>query len=112
MNNLSLEFTDKNLKVINNAFEEVIGNKVLYGATKITVYGGRTRYYYFDENIEFTKGSSLTVLGDADGEIKTVHITVDFLYEIGKEPYVAKEIDSRTSSKGLGQIYNKYHYKY
>ena len=108
VHHLSLEFTDKPLKVINNAFEEVIGNNVLYGATKITVYGGRTRYYYFDENIEFTKGSSLTVLGDVDGEIKTVHITVDFLYEIGEEPYVAKEIDSRTSSKGLGQIYNSY----
>ena len=108
VHHLSLEFTDKPLKVINNAFEEVIGNNVLYGATKITVYGGRTRYYYFDENIEFTKGSSLTVLGDVDGEIETVHITVDFLYEIGEEPYVAKKIDSRTSSKGLGQIYNSY----
>ena len=108
VHHLSLEFTDKPLRVINNAFEEVIGNNILYGATKITIYGGRTRYYYFDENIEFTKGSSLTVLGDVDGEIKTVHITVDFLYEIGKEPYVAKEIDSRTSSKGLGQIYNSY----
>ena len=108
VHHLSLEFTDKPLKVINNAFEEVIGNNVLYGATKITIYGGRTRYYYFDENIEFTKGSSLTVLGDVDGEIETVHITVDFLYEIGEEPYVAKEIDSRTLSKGLGQIYNSY----
>ena len=32
----------------------------------------------------------------------------DFLYEIGEEPYVAKEIDSRTLSKGIGQIYNSY----
>lgn len=108
VHHLSLEFTDKPLKIINNAFEEVIGNNILYGATKITIYGGRTRYYYFDENIEFTKGSSLTVLGDIDGETETVHITVDFLYEIGEEPYVAKEIDSRALNKGIGQVYNSY----
>lgn len=115
VHHLSLEFTDNPLRVVNNAYEEVLGNNILYGATKITIYGGRTRYYYFDEAIEFTKGSTLTVLGglddikDDNGEIlNTVHITVDFLYEIGEEPYVAKEVDSRTSNKGIGQIYNSY----
>lgn len=115
VHHLSLEFCGKPLRVLNNAYEEVLGNNVLYGATKITIYGGRTRYYYFDENIEFTKGSTLTVLGglddivDENGNITNqIHITVDFLYEIGEEPYVAKEVESRTSAKGLGQIYSSY----
>lgn len=108
VHHLSLEFSDRPLRVYNNANEEVLGNNVLYGASKITVYGGRTRYYYFDENIEFTKGSSLIVLGEIGDTVDTVHITVDFLYEIGSEPYIPKQIDTKISYKGIGQIYNTY----
>lgn len=108
VHHLSLEFTDRPLRVYNNAQEEVLGNNILYGASKITVYGGRSRYYYFDENIKFTKGSSLVVLGENGDTVDTVHITVDFLYEIGTEPYVPKQIDTKISYKGIGQVYNTY----
>ena len=107
VHHLSVEFTDKPLRILNNSYQEVLGNNLLYGSTKITIYNNHSRFYYFDENIEFTKGSTLTVLGGLD-DTQKVHITVDFLYELGEEPYIEKEIETRTSYKNIGQIYNTY----
>lgn len=115
VHHLSLEFTDKPLKVLNNANEEILGNNFLYNGNKITVRADGTRYYLFDDDIVFTKGSNITVLGglediyDSNGNIiNTVHITVNFLYEESNEPYTEKEIETRTSSSGVGQLHNNY----
>ena len=58
------------LKIINNAFEEVIGNNILYGATKITIYGGRTRYYYFDENTSINRQQDIKSILDNIGDME------------------------------------------
>lgn len=116
IHHLSLEYCSKPLRVYNNANEIVLGNNVLYGGEKITIYGGRTRYYYFDENIIFNKSSSLICLGgldeiyDEDGEQITnkIHITVDFLYEEEKTKYEAKKINWQKSKKGIGQLYHHF----
>lgn len=129
VHHLSLEFTDRPLRVLNNANETVLGNNFLYNGNKITVRADGSRYYLFDDDIVFTQGSNITVLGglediyDDEGNIiNTIHITVDFLYEQSVEPYVEKEIEARTNSSGVGQLhgnykpednlYNEIYYKY
>lgn len=115
IHHLNLTFTDKPLRVYNNASEEVIGNNFSYNGSIITVANKISRMYTFDENIKFSRGSNITVLGgiediyDKNGRVvNTVHITVDFLYESIEEPFVDKEIETKTTTKGIGQIFETY----
>lgn len=129
MHHLSLEFCDDPLRVQNNAGEVVLGNNFEYNGTSFTVRADRSRTYVFDEDIQFTDGDVITVLGglddiyDEDGNVKnTIHIIANFLYEIDEEPYQEKQIETTISGKGVGQykenvapntnIYNELYYKY
>lgn len=115
VHHVSVEFAGMPLKVYNNANEEVMGNNFLYNGNKITLRADRNRKYLFDDNITFTKGSNITILGgiddiyDEDGNIvTTVHATVDFLYDLSSEPYVAKKTDTSVVSRGVAQVYGSY----
>ena len=129
VHHLSLEFTDPPLRVYTEPYKElVLGNNIQYNdSTIITVRAGYKRTYIFDENVSFvgkynpeTKqfvGNSVKVLGtnlDNDiynekGElINTVHVTVDFLYDVGEEPYVEKQIAKKVADKNIGQVFSTY----
>jgi hypothetical protein len=123
INGMTIEFTDPPLQVYTNAGELVVGNNIQYGNSTITVRAGFSRVYVFDENISFTgtyvdgvfSGDNVTVLGgvdniyDEDGNlINTIHITVDFLYQVGEEPYVEKQISKRITQKNIGQLFGAY----
>ncbi len=115
VHHVSIEFGGRPLKVYNSANEEVMGNNFLYNGNKITIRADRSRKYLFDDSITFTKGSNITVLGgiedayDESGNIlTTVHVTVDFLYDLSSEPYVAKKTDTSVVSRGVAQVYGNY----
>lgn len=123
VHHLSIEFTDTPLRVYNNAGELVLGNNIQYGENIITIKADYSRTYLFDENIVFTgkkvdevfSGDSVKILKgiediyDEDGNIiNTIHAEVNFIYEVGEEPYVGKQIAKRTLKKNVGQIFNTY----
>lgn len=129
IHHMTIEFTDKPLKVYNNNNELVLGNNFMLNANKITVYASNpNRTYVVDPNISFSKNGNVTILGGVediyeDGKnLTTVHATVDFLYEIASEPYIAKQVETKTSNKGISQvfktfkpgesIYSEIYYKY
>jgi hypothetical protein len=134
---LRLEFTDPPMRVYTNAGELVLGNNIQYGDNIITVRAGFSRTYVFDDSISLTgeyigdsfMGDSVTVLKgideiyDEDGNIKdTIHVSVDFTFTYGEEPYVEKKVSKRTTKKNVGQLferckpgtnlYNELYYKY
>lgn len=115
IHHLSIEFTDKPLKILNNNNELTLGNNLVINSNKITVYAnGSDRVYVVDPKITFAKGNNIIILGGVedsykDGkDITTVHATVNFLYEMSSEPFVAKQIKTRTSLKGIGQVFKSF----
>lgn len=123
VHHISIEFTDQPLQVYTNAGELVLGNNIQYGENIITVRAGYSRTYVFDENIIFTgnladgifSGDVIKILKgvndiyDREGNvINTIHANIDFVYEIGEEPYVEKQVSKRVTKKALGQIFGSY----
>ena len=115
IHHLRLKFTDRPLKVYNNAGELVIGNNFNYNGTTITVRYDRSREYIFDGSINFSNYDSIVILGgaeniyDENGNISNiVHVDVDFLYEMTQEPYTERAIKNMIAEKGIGQVYTTY----
>lgn len=115
IHHVTLEFTDKPLRVYNNATELVLGNNFYYNGNKITVNANHSRVYVFDENISLTQNDSIVIMGGVEdiydenqNMTNTVHVMVNFLYEISQEPYKERTIKNKITDKGLGQVYNTY----
>ena len=114
IHHLELTFTDKPIRVYNNANEEIIGYNIKYNGNKITINGEYNNSYIFDENIIFDKDSTIEVLGGIEDIYKdgildnTIHIIANFLYDIKQETYNDKVINRATTKKGVGQVYNTF----
>lgn len=108
--NLSIEFTDAPLRVKTSEGDIVSGNGISYKDSIIIVRGTRNRYYTFDENIIFDKGSSLSFLQGAEDvdKVDTIHAEINFIYDMYEEPYVKKQILAKITRRNLGQIYGSY----
>lgn len=107
IHHIKITFDDIPLRIYNSANEIVMGNNFILNGQNFTVYDP-IRMYEFDERLVYTPSDSLILTGDAQGLVKTVHATVDFLYEFKSDIYVAKEISSRTVQRGIGQLYGEY----
>ena len=103
---LKITFDDKPLRVISSGGEAVTGNNFVYNGKIITVYDP-VRMYEFDERITFVPSNVLTLLGDAEGKVSSVHITVDFIYDLEVDVYVAKQIQLRQTKQGIAQIFEE-----
>ena len=115
IHHLRINFTDKPLKVYNNVNELVIGNNFTYNNAKITVRGDLSRTYVFDEDILLTEVDKVCILGAAEnvydefGNVNnTVHVDVDFLYDMAQDSYIGRAVRNRIAEKGIGQVYASY----
>jgi hypothetical protein len=110
--NITVTIEDKPYKINNSA----AGNYYTLGANmyvvgkdnatqKISIYNGK---YVFDSRIVFTdRNQKLFLSGDtevSDG----VTASIDFIYDYSVETYLGKDIVSRSSKKGIGQVYSFY----
>ena len=84
-----------------------MGNNFSLDRKVFTVYN-LSREYEFDDRLNYAASNSLVFLGDAEGKVSTIRATVDFLYDIQTEVYKAKQIQERSTQKGMGQIFNSY----
>lgn len=115
VHHLKITFTDKPVKVYNNAGQLIMGNAFLYNGTRIAVMANRSRQYLFDENIDFVRTDKIVIANSAEdiydeqGNINNkVHVEVDFIYELTREPYKEKVVKNKITEKGIGQIYSTY----
>jgi len=121
IHHIKITFDDKPLRVKNSGDEIVVGNNFIINGTLVTVYDP-VRMYEFDGRLEYTTSDSLAILGDSEGLVNTVHVTIDFLYEIKSDLYQGKRIQSRQVKEGVGQLFeecqpgenlfNEIYYKY
>ena len=107
IHHIKITFDDKPLRVRNSAGEIVMGNNFILNGKNFTVYNP-VRMYEFDARLIYTPKDSLVLLGDAEGKVTTVHATVDFLYDFQSDVYVEKEIQSRSTKVGIGQLFSEY----
>lgn len=121
IHHIKITFDEKPLRIRNSGNEIVVGNNFNINGTLVTVYDP-VRMYEFDGRLEYTSSDNLTILGDAEGLVNTVHVTVDFLYEIKSDIYQEKRIQTRQIKDGIGQLFaecqpgenlfNEIYYKY
>ena len=104
IHHIKITFDERPLRVQNSAGEIVVGNNFILNGKLFTVYDP-IRMYEFDERLSYSPNDSLIILGDAESKVSTVHATVDFLYELETDIYIAKEIQSRVVKQGAGQIF-------
>ena len=107
INHIKITIEDKPLRIRNSANEIVSGNNMTLNNSLITIYGNQ-RIYEFDSRLVYTRNDKLYLLGDAEGINQTVNATVDFLYELQLEKFVARDVQSRQISSGIGQIFGEY----
>lgn len=93
------------LKLGNNY---ILGNRFSYNGTTFTVKDQEIRQYIFDDKITFTSADNISLLGDADGRVSSIPVTIDFVYSLTLSKYVEKEILTQSVSTGLSQLYNNY----
>ena len=106
IHHIKITFDDKPLRIQNSSGEIVVGNNFIINGTLITVYNP-VRIYEFDNRLEYTASDNLAILGDAEGLVNTVHVTVDFLYEIKSDVYQEKRIQTRQVKDGIGQVFEE-----
>lgn len=121
IHHIKITFDDKPLRVRNSGGEIVVGNNFILNGKLFTVYDP-VRMYEFDNRLEYTANDVLAVAGDAEGLVQSVHVTVDFLYEIKSDIYQEKRIQTRQIKDGIGQLFaecqpgenlfNEIYYKY
>lgn len=104
IHHIKITFDERPLRVQNSAGEIVVGNNFILNGKLFTVYDP-IRMYEFDERLTYTVNDNLTILGDSEGKVSTVHATIDFLYEFENDVYTPKEIQNRTVKQGCGQVY-------
>ena len=107
IHHIKITIDDKPLRIKNSANEFVIGNNFTINNLMITIYDPRG-IYEFDNRLTYTAKDQLYLLGDAEGKVTTVNATIDFLYEIKSETYQAKQIQTRETKFGVGQIFGEY----
>ncbi len=104
--NLKIVFDDPPLRVkVKNdlvfGYKFVLNNKTFF-------VNGNTREYVFDERMILSPSDTLYFLGDEEGRVKEIQVTVDFLYEISSEVYEEKRIKTRNMITNVGQLFNSY----
>lgn len=113
IHHVKITFESKPFKIKNSSNKYLLGYNILYGDELISTNAKYTNIYQFEENIVFDKNSILLVQGsdedDYNGkENETVHIIVDFLYDVSSDLYKAPEKIIDTEENGIGQIYGNY----
>lgn len=107
IHHIKITFDEKPLRVQNSSGEVVVGNNFSLNGNLFTVYNP-VRMYEFDNRLVFpVDTTSLIILGDAEGKISTVHVTIDFLYEATIKNFVNKQISNKKNKKGMGQIFKE-----
>lgn len=86
----------------------ILGNRFIYNGNTFTVRDQEIRQYVFDDKITFTRSDSISLLGDADGRVNTIPVTIDFVYELTLSPYKERKVQTQSVSTGLSQLYNNY----
>lgn len=107
IHHLKITIDDKPLRVKNSANEIVLGNNFIINGLLVTIYGQQSMYE-FDNRLTYTVNDQLYLLGDAEGRHNTVNATIDFLYELKSEVYQPKQIQTRETKSGVGQIFGSY----
>ena len=112
-----IEFNSKPMLILDQNNREMIGYKMSLNGKIVTV--GKFGYYVLDSLVDL---QSLIFYGDKDGKIKSLDVTIDFIYEQKQELVKGKTIKSRTTKKNIGQyfgsvacgsyIYSILYYKY
>ena len=115
IHHLRIQFTDRPLKVKNNAQEYVVGNNFTFNNATITVRGNRSRTYVFDESINLTEVDRVCILGaeeniysDENTVNNIIHIDVDFLYDMCQDIYKERPVVNKIFDKNMGQVYSFY----
>lgn len=117
---LRIEINSRPFRITNNSQSSnqesslqdyTVGNKINYNGNTIVVYGDK-RIYEFDSMMFFTKDDIISFLGpddpsmvNPDGSPITINATIDFVYEVSKDIYVAKQVLRYEYSSGIGQYY-------
>lgn len=112
---LRIEINSQPFRITNNSktgdtsiteMDYTLGNNINYNGKVITIYGDK-QVYEFDSLLTFTKNDNISFLGPNDSlePDQVVNATIDFIYDITKDVYVAKRIKSQTISNGIGQYY-------
>lgn len=129
---VKITITDPPLRIKNNNGDLVIGNNfrlinngrnsviTIYDPRGIYEFDSLMKFYYQGKNLG--GNDELYLLGDEQGLVTEIHATIDFLYSLSVEPYVAHEIKERKPFRGIGQffeevapntsIFNMIYYKY
>ena len=107
IHHIKITIDDKPLRIRNSANELVVGNNFMINGLIVTIYDPRG-IYEFDNRLTYTASDQLYLLGDAEGKITSVNATIDFLYEVKSETYQAKQIQTRETKSGIGQIFGEY----
>lgn len=106
VHHIKITFNNKPLRLKNNAGELIVGYNFVLDGNTFTVFNP-SNIYEFDNRLVYDPTmSSLYFLGDDEGKITKVNVTIDFLYDLKTDEYVEKEITSRTTKQGLGQLYS------
>lgn len=112
IHHIKITFDGKPMKIVVGNRPTTDGTEPVYGLGYVIRIGGQdfkilspVNVFEFDERLIYTPSDIISVLGDADGVITTVPITVDFLYEETSDTYVAKQIQTRQIRQGIAQIY-------
>lgn len=117
---LRIEINSQPFRITNNSQSSnqnieqdyTVGNKINYNGNTIVVYGDK-RVYEFDSMMSFTKDDIISFLAPDDPSMTqgnddipiTVNATIDFVYEVSKDIYVAKQVLKYEYSSGIGQYY-------
>lgn len=130
IHNITITIEDKPYKINNSAagdYYTLGANMYIVGmegntsnTQKISIYNGK---YVFDSRIIFTDRGSQKLFLSGDTEVSDgVTASIDFIYDYSIETYLGKDVVSRSSKKGIGQIhsfykpdtsiYNDIYYKY
>ena len=119
IHHMKISFDDKPLRL---ALGEVNGQTVYDVGYQIKVISANTigqgqifkifspvNCFDFDERISFTPTDKIYVLRDDDSEnfVKTMSITVDFLYDIVSDGYKNKQIQIQQTKEGIAQIFKE-----
>ena len=107
IHHLKITFEDEPLRTTNSAGDIIIGNTFIIDNKTFSVYD-YNREYEFDERMVYTPSTNLQFKGDIENKIKTVRVTLDFLYDIETEVYQEQQIQAEEINIGIGQLYGSF----
>lgn len=90
---------------LTNKQDYTIGHKLNYNGDTIIIYNDKN-VYEFDSMLSFTKNDIISFVSyEGDDKPETINATIDFVYKVSKDIYVAKQVLRYEYTSGCGQYY-------